>query len=386
MNEQDAIPVESSAVQLRDPALPPPPPAVATTPAQARVDAVASLTMKAYERASMLNLTPEECAALKADFPDEAFKPGAGGKENLIYIEHAFLRDRLNNVFGLGQWAIVPRSRWGEDFKTTAGDEATRIYVEAMLLVRGCFVAESVGDMVYYKKNQTQNYGDAVEGAKTAALRRCAKELGIGLQAWKKDWCAGWWERESERRRSPRNALGRSGGSQDTAQRPNAAPAPQPASRPAARTEDVAPQTAPPAEADSDQRFRFLAALSDYRTDAMRYFVAKKWITDLQSLEQLPNQYVPTTKKAYDSVMAELKAFMDGDRQPDALWWKAVCVPFGAQQGTPIGELDKKKLYGWVKNYEVEESYNGVRKPQAEIDAMLKFREALDAAEDHYEF
>ncbi len=165
------------------------------TAAQAKVEAVAQLTMKAYERASLLQLTPEESKALQADFPDDAFQPGAAGKENLIYIEHAHLRDRMNSVFGLGQWSIVPRNRWAEDYRTAQGKPASRVYVEAMLLIRGCFVAEAVGDMTYYPNNDSQNYGDAVEGAKTAALRRCAKELGIGLQAWKKDWCLGWWER-----------------------------------------------------------------------------------------------------------------------------------------------------------------------------------------------
>lgn len=166
------------------------------TPAQAKIDAVANLTMKAYERASTLELKAEEIAALQADFPDEAFQPGAAGKENLLYIEHAHLRDRLNQVFGPGQWSIIPRNRWAEDFTTPKGTEASRVYVEAMLCIRGCFVAEAVGDMVYYKNNDSQNYGDAVEGAKTAALRRCAKELGIGLQAWKKAWCDGWWARK----------------------------------------------------------------------------------------------------------------------------------------------------------------------------------------------
>lgn len=174
------------------------------TAAQAKVEAVASLTFKAYERASMLTMTPEEIKALQADFPDEAFKPGAAGKEHLIYIEHAFLRDRLNAVVGLGQWALIPRSRWAEDFRTANGKPASRVYVEAMLLVRGAFVAEAVGEMEYYPNNASQNYGDAVEGAKTAALRRCCKEFGIGLQAWKKDWCEGWWERRrSGNRRQP---------------------------------------------------------------------------------------------------------------------------------------------------------------------------------------
>jgi hypothetical protein len=207
MNEQKPIEVQSEpqpqtqAVTVRDAvqaieALPTPPPAPQITAAQSKIDAVANLTFKVYERASTLALTPEEIKALTADFPDEAFKTGAAGKENLIYIEHAFLRDRLNSVIGVGQWALIPRSRWAEDFTTRKGDQASRVYVEAMLVIRGSFVSESIGEMEYYPTNGSQNYGDAVEGAKTAALRRCCKEFGIGLQAWKKDWCEGWWARK----------------------------------------------------------------------------------------------------------------------------------------------------------------------------------------------
>jgi hypothetical protein len=173
------------------------------TQAQAKVDAIAHLTMAAYSKAGMLQLTPEEAARLQAEFPDEAFRPGAAGKENLIYIEHTSLRSRLNEVFGPGQWSIVPRNRWTEEYKTSKGDPVVRVYVEAMLVARGCFVGEAVGDMSYYPKNESTNFGDAVEGAKTAALRRCAKELGIGLQAWSKTWCDGWWARRNGPRQGP---------------------------------------------------------------------------------------------------------------------------------------------------------------------------------------
>lgn len=169
-------------------------PTQAMTPAQAKVEAVANLTMRVYERASTLQLTDEERAKLQADFPDSAFKTGAGGKENLIYIEHAYLRDRMNEVFGPGAWTIIPRSRWTEDFVTAKGKKGVLVYVEAMLCVRGCFVGEAIGDMAYYHNDQT-NFADAVEGAKTAAMRRCLKELGVGLQAWKDSWRDGWWER-----------------------------------------------------------------------------------------------------------------------------------------------------------------------------------------------
>lgn len=196
MNQQLATTEEAQIITQSEPETRlevQPPPGI--TASQAKVNAIADLTMKAYARASELNLTPEEIERLSAEFPDEAFRPGAAGKENLIYIEHAFLRDRLNTVIGVGQWAIVPRSRWTENYRTAKGQDAVRVYVEAMLLVRGCFVAESVGEMSYYPHNESQNYGDAVEGAKTAALRRCVKELGVGLQAWKKDFCEGWWSR-----------------------------------------------------------------------------------------------------------------------------------------------------------------------------------------------
>ena len=64
------------------------------TPAQAKVEAVANLTMKVYERASQLELSDDERRKLHADFPDTAFRSGAGGKDNLIYIDHASMRVR----------------------------------------------------------------------------------------------------------------------------------------------------------------------------------------------------------------------------------------------------------------------------------------------------
>lgn len=160
-----------------------------------RSEAVADLTRLAITKAGTLQLSPDESKRLMADFPDEAFQKGAGGKDNLIYLEHAALRDRLNEVLGLGQWAIIVRENWFENFTSAKGSHGVRVYSKVMLLVRGCYVSESVGDMDYYPGNPNQNKGDAIEGSKTAAFRRCAKEFGVGLQAWRKEWCAGWMQR-----------------------------------------------------------------------------------------------------------------------------------------------------------------------------------------------
>jgi hypothetical protein len=165
------------------------------TPAQAKIDAIASLTKAAYARASELRLTPEEDKALAADFPDEAFRKGAGGDDAKIYIEHAFLRDRFNDVLGRGAWALVTRSRWTEEFKTSKGGAAVRVYSEVMMVIRGCYVTEVVGEMEYYPNNAKTTYADAIEGSKTAAFRRLAKDFGVGLQAWKKGFVELWWKR-----------------------------------------------------------------------------------------------------------------------------------------------------------------------------------------------
>lgn len=201
MNDNtDIAIIDEDEPQTMTRALPQP---VAMTPAQARVDAVAALTSVALSKAATLQLTPDETDRLTAEFPDADFLPGAAGKENLIYIQHSALRGRLNAVLGLGQWALIVRESWNEDFMTKGNPSkglppqaGVRVYVRGMMLVRGCYVGESVGDMDYYPGNAAQNYGDAFEGAKTAAFRRCAKEFGVGVQAWDKHWCDSWWSRK----------------------------------------------------------------------------------------------------------------------------------------------------------------------------------------------
>ena len=167
--EVDATPTQAVATVNKDQAVTKPDTKPQVTAAQAKVEAIADLTHSAYQKAGTLQLTKEETDALQADFPDEAFKTGAAGKENLIYIEHAFLRERFSKVFGMGQWAIITRRTWSGSFVLPPNSqrreptEVVKVYVEAMLVVRGCFVGEAIGDMDYFPKNLGQNYGDAVD-------------------------------------------------------------------------------------------------------------------------------------------------------------------------------------------------------------------------------
>ena len=66
--------------------------------------------------------------------------------------------------------------------------------------------------------------------------------------------------------------------------------------------------------------------------------------------------------------------------------WHRFPMPWGKQAGTPLGELDKKYLFGLWLNYEVETSYNGKPKKPETIAKDEEFREMLDCAGEHYKF
>lgn len=165
------------------------------TPREARDSAVATIIKDAYQSASKVKVSKDEAKALCADFGDDDFEYGAAGKENLIYIKHPSLRKRFNTALGLGQTAVIPLRSWSETFEghnSRGTYTAVRVYVDAVLLIRGAFAAQAIGDMTYYLSNDSQNFGDAYEGAKTQAFRRCAKEFGVGLQAWDKGFVEEW--------------------------------------------------------------------------------------------------------------------------------------------------------------------------------------------------
>lgn len=149
--------------------------------------------MPKMESTNAVVLKSEEMKLLLEDFPDSDFQRGAGGNQNLIYLEHAALRRRLSEVVGLGQWRFEVVKSWSEEF--AAGNPpkpAVRVYIEGKLIIRGVQFGSAIGDGVYYKSNAASNYGDGYESAKTYSFRRCCKDFGIGLQAFSKDFCDGW--------------------------------------------------------------------------------------------------------------------------------------------------------------------------------------------------
>lgn len=299
-------------------------------PSDAKNKAISDLTAACYQKASQLQLTKEEIAALSADFPDEAFQPGAAGKENLIYIEHAALRERLDQVIGMGQWCMIPIRRWEEQFDyqkdewsngRRTGQQITvkgsHVYVDGIMLIRGAFVASAIGEMTYYPDNHTQNYGDAVEGAETAALRRCCKRLGIGLQAWRKDWCLGWWQRKNSTRRTPfAKAKTAPEAPQSQAEEPEGtfdqAPpqnAPQtPPATPRATSEASTIKVGPKYRLQTLNRLQ--AAPGGHRRAIVHQFLtAKNYILPTEEPENWPLEKLPKSAEEFVALGEQIQAF-----------------------------------------------------------------------------
>lgn len=296
-------------------------------PADAKNKAISDLTAACYQKASQLQLTKDEVTALSADFPDEAFQPGAAGKENLIYIEHAALRERLDQVIGMGQWCMVPIRRWEEQFlykkdewvnNRRTGNQidvkGSHVYVDGIMLIRGAFVASAIGEMTYYPDNHTQNYGDAVEGAETAALRRCCKRLGIGLQAWRKDWCLGWWQRKNKR---PLPTGQQPPGRAEPPKPPQGSPPPvkvDPSGSQSPPKPPLAPLATPKHRLKALNNLQ--AAPGQPNVGLMEsYFRSKLWITGEQSVLDWPLEHVPATKEGMSKLSEDVIRFETTQRE-----------------------------------------------------------------------
>lgn len=124
----------------------------------------------------MLTLDDKQIAALRRPVAPEELEWRAAvqnGEEVIPYLSHNGYRERLDAAFGLGGWGMVPvgmPKQQGEDF----------IYVPYALVIGGVPRIYTWGEQQKHK----MTYGDALEGAKSNAITRCGKELGIARELW----------------------------------------------------------------------------------------------------------------------------------------------------------------------------------------------------------
>lgn len=361
-----------------------------STPLAARDAGIAAYLASAYGKAGTLRLTPEETKALKADFPDTDFVTGAAGKDSLIYIEAPALRNRMDEALGVGSWSHVSLRTWSENYKTSKGFDAVRVYHECVLIVRGVYICQAVGDMSYFPNNPEMNYGDAYQGSQSHSLRRCLRDFGVGLQAWSKTFQKGWFERQRSGNHPP----------------PPATPpptAPSPATKPDSK----------PKVATANTRAYVLDQLGAAEDGPARdtltaYLVALGWLETGKVVEQWPYRFVPLTKEEIEALKVAMAEFsLNGtavrpyqphgldpstlqstpvkEVKPATSGWAEYVIPFKPHKGKKLGKIPTAELEEFWRNFEIKESVTGpdgaeIPYPPEIIAGAKAFREALDAA------
>lgn len=442
--EAELLPPETKqAVAVREPAKPEP-----SSSQQLRTVEVSQALEPAYAKASQLELTDAEIAALTEPFPDNAIE--IRPHDGLIYIPHIEISNRLNKVLKPGKWALVCRRHWLEN---------SVMYGEHVLLIRGCFVGESVGGHPYVASNPKTNYSDSLESTAAEALRRiCGKRLSCGSQVWvpeyARQWVAKYGVQERGKWYKRTNPTGQSQPADpqpdpedDNVSFETLPPAKSPQDAPAANTTPVKPKSSAPAkpapaagaiEATEEQKAKLIAQLEaepEGRLKATLYFIEIGAILPTEKIEDTPLRFIPRTVSQMRELGLRIETlanhgraekcvwFFDHATPPPAKpaapkptvqakpkddeWWRAVIVPVPRKgmkrdeylrRPDTIGSLfemrhgndeeaqaARQRLFGFVHNYQPTGWEKRSGEKMPPSAADLKFREALDAFNDWFE-
>lgn len=162
-----------------------PSPRAGASPIESNGHALADDPMMTVSFIGTLKLTSDQIAALRRPVVDEEveWKPARKNGEPIIpYLSHNGYRDRLDAAFGLGGWGMVPVGMPKE--------KDGIVYVPYALAVEGIPRVYAWGEQEYHatkadgSESRHMTYGDALEGAKSNAILRCGKELGIARELW----------------------------------------------------------------------------------------------------------------------------------------------------------------------------------------------------------
>lgn len=120
-------------------------------------------------------ITEEMKARLNAALPAEAIKPHPT-KSYLSTINAIYVSERLNEVFGVGEWQTKT------EFINEKSNKTSMVVVKLTLDIPAYGIHYEC-----YGGNDNADYGDAFKGATTDALTKIASWMGIGAHVWKND-------------------------------------------------------------------------------------------------------------------------------------------------------------------------------------------------------
>jgi len=119
--------------------------------------------------------------------------------DGTVYLPWMSYAERLRDLFGL-EYAFIPQKEQ-PDIQTREDTDrngqprtVSRIVWGFWLIIKGIPAAFAWGEHVYYS-NSGMGYTDSCESAKSEAVRRCCKQIGIGLELWKPSYIRKWKEK-----------------------------------------------------------------------------------------------------------------------------------------------------------------------------------------------
>jgi len=144
--------------------------------------------------AGTVELTTQQREILYAKVKDEDVEIRPDG---LIYLPWMEYVSRLHDAFGM-EWAIIPRGM------PEMNPARSGILWGFFLMVKGKPAGFAIGEQEYYPQNSSMTWGDACEGAKSNALMRLCKGIGISLELWRPSFIKGWLKMYAESYPHPR--------------------------------------------------------------------------------------------------------------------------------------------------------------------------------------
>lgn len=184
-----------------------------------------------------LKLTKEQIDILLAPGDPGDYGINPSGQ---VYVSHSHYRARLTAAFGPGGWGVIP---FGDAILTKVkGDDGERhtigISRDYGLYIQGVLVSVAPGYTAWDedgietksgKRNLQIGYGDALESARSQAIVRCAKDLGMFRECWDKAWTKEWKDKNAQK--------GQYGWEKKKAGAPRTSPPPHPPAPPPPKPE-----------------------------------------------------------------------------------------------------------------------------------------------------
>lgn len=140
------------------------------------------------QKAGTLKLTKAQKDILYAGVNPDAVEIRPDG---LIYLPWMEYVTRLKKAFDM-RWAIVPKGM------PKVGPDQRSILWGFYLIIDGRLAGFAIGEQEYYPNNPVMNWSDACEAAKSNALMRLCKGIGIALELWQPSFIEKWKKKYAE--------------------------------------------------------------------------------------------------------------------------------------------------------------------------------------------